>query len=153
MSSNDAASGRAKVLIIDDDGQFGDALRRTLADWFPSFDFELVINNPKDEAHAEPWEYICHQHPLLVGVISDCAMPVISGPILCRMSRRFYPSLPFILMSDAMGLHEKAIAQLAVDGLAPDAIISKGDLLTRARAETVLLPLLQPAAICAPLSA
>jgi DNA-binding NarL/FixJ family response regulator len=142
----DLASGRKKILIIDDEFGFGDALRKMFTGWFPDYDVEFLLNDPKDKTLPEPWAYTYHQRNNLALVVSDCAMPRISGINLCKEIRHHCPKLKVVLMSSNLSAHLVRISQLS-DNLKPHAVLSKNALVHQAEAERLLLPLLTPAGL------
>lgn len=139
----DAAGGRKKILIVDDDADFADYLRKALTAWLPEYDFEVCLNDPRDTTLPAPWENICHQHPLLAGIICDTAMPGMNGIQLCKLTRKNYPGIPFILMSGDFGPFANDLKALPPE-LQPSCLMEKREMMTRAKVESLAMNVLKP---------
>lgn len=137
-------SSRKKVLVVDDDAAFGESARDFLAFCLPGYDVEFCLSNPHDSSYEAPWEYICHQHPLLAAVISDTHMPGMNGIQLCAAVRRHYPDIPFVLMSSDFGPFANDLRNLP-PASQPTAMVSKHDIMTRAKVELLAMNVFSPA--------
>ncbi len=144
----DSANGRKKILIVDDDADFADSLRKALASWLPDYDFEVCINDPSDTTIPAPWENICHQHPLLAGIISDTGMPGMNGIQLCKQTRKNYPGIPFVLMSGNFKPFANDLRALPSE-LQPSCLMDKKDIVIREKIELLALNIFTPAAVTA----
>lgn len=84
-----ARAGRPRVLVADDEEAIRDLLAKTLA--LAEYDVQTVPDGQAavDRLRAEPFQLL----------ITDLRMPVLDGMSLIREARRFYPSLPVIIIT------------------------------------------------------
>lgn len=140
---NGARGNRLVVLIVDDDATFGEAVQELLQAWLPQFYFVFVHNYGEG---ADPFYDVCFHAEILGGVISDCAMPGIDGCSLCRLTRRRFPEVAFVLMSDDFRTNRPAVDRIP-QHLKPTTLVDKYTLQTREAAVPILTATLRQRAL------